>query len=62
MLATLLQDNLDMLLCSTDCEWYCKFCEKQWNDILPYDKQQVSDIANLVKGSLITFFPMSDSM
>jgi hypothetical protein len=42
MLATLLQDNLDTLFCSTDCEWYCKFCEKQWNHICSYEHRRLA--------------------
>ncbi len=36
MLGTLLQGNLDTFVCPTDCEWYCKFCEKQQNHIICY--------------------------
>jgi len=82
-------------------EWYCNFCERQWNwhifpykhrrlaachaglviqkmtqskiclwptvcerqsdHIFSYDQQEVSDIAHLWKGSLITSFPITNS-
>ena len=41
------------------CEWYCTFCERQSHHIFSYHQQRVSDIAHLVKCSLITSFHMT---
>ncbi len=48
----------------TACEWHYTFCERQSHDhhIFSYDQQPVSDIANFVKGSLITSFPMTNRL
>ncbi len=43
----------------TVCEWHCTF----WHYIFSHDQQGVSDIhAHFVKGSLITSFPMTNSL
>ena len=44
----------------TACEWHCRFCERQSHHIFSYVQQTVSDIADFVKGSLITSFPMTN--
>ena len=49
-----------LFLWPTASEWHCTFCERQSDHIFSYDQQQVSDIAHFVKGSLITFFPMTN--
>ena len=41
----------------TASEWHCTFCERQSHHIFSYDQQEVSDIAHLVKYSLVTSFP-----
>ena len=40
--------------------WHCTFCEMQSNHIFSYDQQLVRDIAQFVKGNLITSFPMTN--
>ena len=45
----------------TASEWHCTLCDRQCHHIISYDKQEVSDIAHVVKGSLITSFPMTNS-
>ena len=52
----------DLFLWPTVCEWHCTFCERQSHHIFSYDQQVVSDIAHFVKGSLITSFPMTNSL
>ena len=43
----------------TASEWHCTFYERQSHYIFFYDQQEVSDIiAHLMKGSLITSFPV----
>jgi hypothetical protein len=37
-------------------------CEKQSHHIISYEQQDVSDLLHLVKGSLITSFPMTNSL
>ena len=44
----------------TVCECHCTFCERWSDHVFSYDQQLVSDIAHFVKGSLITFFPMTN--
>ena len=44
----------------TASEWHCTLCDRQCRHIISYDKQEVSDIAHVVKGSLITSFPMTN--
>ena len=39
-----------IFLWPTVCEWHCTFCEGQSHHIFLYDQQEVSDIAQLVKG------------
>ncbi len=51
-----------LFLWPTVCKWPCTFCEKQSHHIFSYDQQRVSDIAHFVKGSLITSFPMTNSL
>ncbi len=46
----------------TASEWHCTLCEKYWHHIFSYDQQGVSDITHFVKSSLITSFPMANSM
>ena len=50
-----------LLLWPSGSEWHCTFCEKQSHHIFYYDQQVVSDIAHVVKGSLITPCPMANS-
>ena len=51
-----------LFLWPTASEWHCTFCEGQSHHMFSYDQQQVSDIAHIVKGSLITCFPMTNSL
>ena len=51
-----------LYLWPTVCEWHWTFCERQSHHIFSHDQQQVSDIAHFVKGSLITSFPMTNSL
>ena len=44
----------------TASEWHCWFCERQSDHIFPYDQQPVNYIAHVVKGSLITSFPITN--
>ena len=46
----------------TASEWHCTVCERQSHPIFSYDQQQVSHIAHFVKCSLITSFPMTNSL
>jgi len=41
-------------------EWHYTFCKRQSHHIFSYDQQFVSDIAQFVKGSLITSLPMTN--
>ena len=50
-----------LFLWPTGCEWHCTFCERRSDHIFSYDQQLVSDIAHVVKDSLITSFPMTNS-
>ena len=51
-----------LFLWPTGSEWDCTFCEMQSRMyISSYCQQLVSKIAYFVKGSLITFFPMTNS-
>ena len=45
----------------TECLWHCTFCEGQSHDILSYYQQNVS-IGHFVQVSLITSFPMTNSL
>ncbi len=47
---------------STASEWHCIFCERQSHHMFSSDQQSVSDITHSVKGSLITTFPMINSL
>jgi len=51
-----------LFLWPTGSEWHCTCCERQSHHIFSYDKQWVSDIAHFVKGSLMTSFPMTNSL
>ena len=51
-----------LFLWPTACEWHCTFYEKQSHWIFSYDQQHVSVIAHWMKGSLITSFPMTNSL
>ena len=51
-----------LFLWPTASKWYCTFCERLSHHIFSYDQQRVSDIAHFVKGSLITSFPMTNSL
>ena len=51
-----------LFLWPTASEWYCKFCERQSDHIFSYGQQEVSGITHFVKGSLITSFPMTNSL
>ena len=44
------------------CEWHCILCERQFHHILSYDQQQVSNIVHFMRDSLITSFPMTNSL
>ena len=46
-----------LLLWLTACEWHCTICESKSHLICSYDQQLVSDIAQFLKGSLISSFP-----
>ena len=46
----------------TASEWHCTFCERHSHHLFSYDQQRVSDIAHFVKGTLITSFPMTNSL
>ena len=50
-----------LFLWPTACEWHCTVCERQSHHIFSYDQQEVSDTAHFVKGSPITYFPMTNS-
>ena len=52
---------LHLFLWPTESEWHCTFSERQSHCIFSYNQQQVSDIAHFVKGSLIAYFPMTNS-
>ena len=51
-----------LFLWPTGSEWHCTFCQRQFHHIFSYDQQEVSDIVHFVKGSLITSFPMTNSL
>ncbi len=51
-----------LFLWLTGSEWHCAFCERQSHHIFSCDQQEVSDIAHFVKGSLITFCPLTNSL
>ena len=51
-----------LFLWPTASEWHCTFCERQSHHSFLYDQQEVSDIAHFVKHSLITSFPMTNSL
>ena len=50
-----------LFLWPTVCEWHCT-CERQSHHIFSYHQQLVSPMAHVVKGSLITTFPMTNSL
>ena len=50
-----------LFLQPTGSEWHWAFCERQSHHIFSYDWQLVSDIAHVVKGSLIHIFPTINS-
>ena len=56
------QVSSHLCLWPTGSEWHCTFCERQSHHIFSCDQQYVSDIAHFVKGSLITYFPMINSL
>ena len=52
-----------LLLSPTESEWHCTFCERQSHEchhIVFCEWQKVSDIAHLVKGSVIISFSMTN--
>ena len=51
-----------LFLWPTGSKWHCTFYERQLHHTLSHDKQQVSNIAHFVKGTLIRSFPMTNSM
>ena len=51
-----------LFLWPTGCEWHCTFCERWSHQIFFYGQQKVSDIAHFVEGSLITSFPLPNSL
>ena len=51
-----------LFLWPTVCEWHCTFCERESHHIFSCDPQHVSDIGHFVKGSLITYFSMTNRM
>ena len=53
---------LHLFLWLKGCEWHCTWCKKQSPHIFSYDQQDVSDIAHLAQGSLITSFPMTNRL
>ena len=46
----------------TGSEWHSIFCGRESHHICSFDQQRVGDITHFVKGSLITCFPMIDSL
>ncbi len=42
--------------------WHCTFCERLSHHMFAYDKQAVSEIAHVVKGSLMTSFLMTNRL
>ena len=54
--------SLHLFLWPTGSEWHCTVCERQSHYIFCYDQQEVSDIADFVKGSLIASVPMTNRM
>ena len=51
-----------LFLWPTASEWHCTFCERQSYHIFSYGQQRVSYIIDLVKGSLITSFHITNSL
>ncbi len=48
------------LLWPTGCEWHCRFCERESYHIISYHQQEVSDIADFVKGHLFLWTTASE--
>ena len=51
-----------LFLWPTGSECHAIFCEGQLHHIFSYDQQMASDMAHFVKASLITSFPMTNSV
>ena len=51
-----------VFLWPTESKWYCTFCERHSHYMFSYDQQVVSDIAYFVQGSIITSFPITNSL